>query len=73
MSTPDAVADTIESVTSNLDSHNNIAIVSINLKKVFDILNENILKQKLSFYGIQYSVLSLIKNYLINRLQYVNS
>ena len=52
ISTSNALADNIESVISSLlDSHNNGAIMSIDLKKSFDTLDHNILKQNLSFYG----------------------
>ena len=48
----DALANTIEYVTSSLDSHNNSAIMSIELKKAFDILDDKILIPKLYLYGI---------------------
>ena len=48
----DALANTIEYVTSSLDSHNNSAIMSIELKKAFDTLDDKILIPKLYLYGI---------------------
>ena len=43
----------------------------MDLSKAFDPLNFNILLNKLPYYGIHGISLSLIRNYLTNRFQYV--
>ena len=43
----------------------------MDLSKAFDTLNFNILLNKLQYYGIHGISLSLIRNYLTNRFQYV--
>ena len=48
--------------------------VFIDLKKVFDTVNHNILPRKLSCYGVNGNALQLLKSYLIDTTQrsYVN-
>ena len=43
----------------------------MDLSKAFDSLNYNILLQKLTYYGIRNSAITLLKSYLSNRKQYV--
>ena len=43
----------------------------MDLSKAFDSLNHNILLQKLTYYGIRNSAITLLKSYLSNRKQYV--
>jgi len=43
----------------------------VNVKKLFDTVNHNILIKKLEFYGIRGVTNQLINNYLLNRKQFV--
>ena len=43
----------------------------MDLSKAFDSLNHNILLQKLTYYGIRNSAITLLRSYLSNRKQYV--
>ena len=45
----------------------------IDLSKAFDSLNHNILLQKITYYGIRNSAITLLKSYLSNRKQYVQT
>ena len=45
--------------------------IFLDLSKAFDTLNFDILLNKLKNYGVHETSLALIKNYLINRYQYV--
>ena len=44
----------------------------LDLSKAFDTLNFDILLHKMNYYGIRGTALTLIKNYLNNRFQYIN-
>ena len=45
--------------------------IFLDIKKAFDSVNHQILLRKLSIMGFRGNVLSLIKDYLVNRIQYV--
>ena len=63
--------ETVESVNTNLENFENCAIVSIDLRKSFDILNHDILIYKFYIYYIRCIDLKLIKYYLSDRLLFV--
>ena len=44
----------------------------MDFSKAFDTINHDILIDKLSYYGIRGTALHLIKNYVTNRVQFVN-
>ena len=52
-----------------LDSHNIIGIVSMNLSKAFDTLPHDLIVAKLKSYGADDNTADLIQDYLRNRLQ----
>ena len=56
--------DNVKSIKTSVD-------IFLDLSKAFDTLNFEILFHKLQYYGINGTALSLIKNYFINRYQYV--
>ena len=48
-----------------------INTILIDLSKVFDSLNQNILLHKLTYYGVKNFVITPLRSYLTNRKQYV--
>ena len=68
MSTGDALADVIETINDNIENLKKCSVVSIDLKKVFNTIDHNILK-KLDHYGIRGITLDLFKSYISNRNQ----
>ena len=71
-STNHALVSLTERIKSLLDSTNFVAGVFVDLEKVFDTVNHNILCDKLNYYGIRGSANKLLKSYLTNRKQYVS-
>ena len=71
MSTIDAGNALIKELTHNLDSKLKCSMVSLYLSKAFDIIDHNILINKLSYIGIRGVCLKLMKSYLFNRKQLV--
>ena len=47
-----------------------VGLVFIDLKKVFDTVDHNILCKKLELYGVHHRELSWFKSYLTNRKQF---
>jgi hypothetical protein len=70
-STELATLEIVDKITQDLDSGETPINIYLDLSKAFDTLDHNILTYKLSYYGIQGIALNLCKNYLSNRLQYV--
>ena len=62
----------VEKITSAIDQKKVSVGIFIDLKKVFDTINHNILIDKLNLYGIRGVASSWLKSYLCNRQQYVN-
>ena len=46
--------------------------IFLDFSKAFDTINHDILVDKLSYYGIRRTALRLIKNFVTNRVQFVN-
>ena len=63
---------TTEWIKSFIDKGNYIGGVFIDLQKAFDILNHDILLQKLMHYGFRGNSQSLIRSFLSNRKQFVS-
>ena len=73
-STELACVKLVDYITTEMDNIKKIktpTAIYLDLSKAFDTLNFNILLNKLQYYGINGSSLSLIRNYLTNRFQYV--
>ena len=71
LSTIDAVNALIEEVTDNLDSRLKYSMLSLDVSKAFDIIDHNILINKLRNIGVRGVCLKLMKSYLFNRKQLV--
>ena len=73
-STELACVKLVDYITTEMDNIKKIktpTAIYLDLSKAFDTLNFNILLSKLQYYGINGISLSLIRNYLTNRFQYV--
>ena len=71
-STANAVDYLIDSISNKLDNKYKCLTVSIDLKKAFDTLDNGILLNKLSNFGIRGISLDLLHSYLTNRKQYLS-
>lgn len=69
--TQSAVTDALHKICSELDKGKFIITVFVDLQKAFDVVNHEILIEKLYKLGIRSQLLNLIKTYLANRRQYV--
>ena len=63
--------DTIDRVFDALDKKRTTVGIFIDLSKAFDTVDHTILLNKLDYYGIKGLALEWFKNYLSDRLQYV--
>jgi len=70
-STEMAVLDIIDEIIFSIDEGTVPLNIFIDLSKAFDTLDHDILLKKLKYYGINGNSLSLMKDYLSNRFQYV--
>ena len=70
-STDTALQNILTAVYSNLNKNKLTACINCDLSKAFDLINHNILLEKLEIYGIRGVALKLIQSYLNNRRQYV--
>ena len=61
----------IESVQEALNEHLYVVGIFLDLSKVYDIINHNILLNKLDSYGVRGSSSMWFKSYLTNRTQFV--
>ena len=72
LSTYMAIANVAEEISKSIDNKTFSIGVFIDLAKAFDTVNHAILISKLSNYGVRGLPLSLLKNYLSNRMQFVS-
>ena len=63
--------DLVDKITSAIDEKKYTVGIFLDLSKAFDTVNHDILFDKLSFYGIRGLPLDWLKNYFLNRFQYV--
>ena len=70
--TRNAVMNVVNYICNGLDQEfKGVAEIFYDFSKPFDLVDNEILIQKLQFYGIRGRELNLFKNYLSNRKQYV--
>ena len=62
----------IDKITNNLDASCTTVGLFLDLSKVFDTVNHNILLSKLDYYGIRGTALEWFRSYLSNRQQFVS-
>ena len=62
-----------EKLIQNVEKGDMSAVLFIDLKAAFDTIDYDILSKKLEHYGIRNNVLKLIKSYLTNRKQFIES
>ena len=70
-STENALVTLIENISDALDNNDFSIAIFLDLKKVFDTINHDILLDKMFFYGVRGIVFDWVKNYLSNRKQYM--
>jgi hypothetical protein len=66
-----AVQSYIERIQKALDKRVHTIGIFIDLSKASDVLNHNLLLEKLSYYGIRGCINSLFRSYLFHRKQYI--
>lgn len=72
-STQEAVLNVLKSICKGLDDgFCGVAGIFLDFTKAFDLVDHNILLQKLFYYGIRGSELDLLRNYFSLRRQYVD-
>lgn len=69
--TEDAILSLTENIYKNLNDKKISVLLSLDLKKAFDVINLDILISKLDNIGIKGNELCWFKSYLFNRKQYV--
>ena len=72
-STELATLELIDRITTCMEAGQVPFNIYIDLSKAFDCLNHNILLEKLRYYGLENNSLILIKDYLSNRKQFIES
>jgi len=60
----------LDNIYQNLDNHNKILGIYLDLQKAFDTVNHDILVYKLHNYGVRCRAYDWFKNYLTNRVQF---
>lgn len=70
--TEEAVVNVVNNICQSLDSGSSgVAGIFYDLSKAFDLVDRNILVEKLKYYGVSADAVRLLNNYLTNRKQYV--
>ena len=66
-----AILDFVNKITDSIDDGGTSIGVFLDLSKTFDTVNDDILLDKLSYYGINNETKDWFSSYLKNRKQYV--
>ena len=66
-----AAVKLVDSISHEMESGNTPGNIYVDLSKAFDTINYDILLDKLSYCGISGTALKLLKNYLLDKKQYV--
>jgi len=72
-STETACQTFTESILEALDNHLNAVGIFLELSKVYDVLNHQILLDKLEIYGVRRALKSWFKSYLSKHIQFVKT
>ena len=72
-STELAASEVIDRITCNMDNGKIPFNIYLDLSKAFDTLDHNVLIEKLKFYGLTQSALTLPKSYFHERKQYAQT
>ena len=72
LSTSLALLDLVDKITSAIDEKKYTVGIFLDFSKAFDTVNHDILFDQFSFYGIRGLPLDWLKNYFLNRFQYVD-
>ena len=70
-STTSGIFEIVENILKNLDDHEKVFGLFLDLSKAFDCVDHSILLKKLETYGIRGQAWKLLQSYLTNRYQYV--
>jgi hypothetical protein len=70
-STVDTVLSIIRYCANALNKNNKCVLITLDLKKAFDVVNKDLLLHKLRLYGCDLSTIEWFKSYLKNRYQFV--
>ena len=65
------MTDVYSQISNYLDDKQHTCVILLDFKKAFDIVNHNLLLQKMEKYGIRGNVLEMLQSYLTNRTQFV--
>lgn len=71
LGTINAIDTLIDDIVTKLNERKRVLGLFFDLSSAFDTVNHSILLRKLEFYGIRGKAYNLIRNYLVNRNQYV--
>lgn len=66
-STTSAIENILNFIITNINSSNFVSSINLDLSKAFDLIDHDILLEKLEYYGIRGNVQKLLSSYLKNR------
>jgi len=66
-----AMADIVTDIQKKVDENRKCCLVSLDLRKAFDMVNHSFLLKQLYNYGVRGNIYKLIENYLSKRKQFV--
>ena len=72
MGTENALIDFVDFIHKGLTKKQNVGAIFMDLSKAFDLMDHNILKEKLEHYGFRGVILDFLMSFLKNRKYFVN-